>query len=90
MRLAHVLDQLVVVLGHVELEEGGARAGGWHPRALPRALQLDGALHPATGRERELAGEQALEPRRLQPVRQDVVECEHRKEGWSPREVVSL
>ena len=38
--VASLLDQLVVVLWHVQLEERGTRAGEWHPRALPRLLKV--------------------------------------------------
>ena len=39
VRLAHVLDKLVMILWHVQLEERSAPTCKWHPRALPRLLK---------------------------------------------------
>merc|ERR1712137_764704 len=70
----HVLTKVVVVLHHVQLPDGRARARGWHPRSLPRRLLLHLALHDTHGRQIELTCEQFFKPERLHAVREDVVE----------------
>ena len=64
-----------MILWHVQLLNRGARRCGRHPTALPRHLGLDRLLHLTRLREGHRAREELREPRRLQAVREHIVEC---------------